>query len=167
MPMPKKPAALARLEGNPGRRPIPQEIDGRGHPEPPPGLNTEEGELWLAIYESLPLGLLTAADSVTMERMAIAWARFRWCQRAIRQSSVVIIARDRLGKERPIKNPLVTVQKMASEEIQQCTAELGLSPLARTRITAEGKEEDDPLALLLDGRRDGAYYRPATRQIEG
>lgn len=160
MPTPRKPAIVKIAEGNPGNRPIPKEINGRGHPDVPPELSTEEGELWVSIYESLPIGLLTAADTAVMERMAIAWARYRQCQRTIRAGRLMVLLPDSRGVDRLVRNPLLAVQRQAADEMHACGEVLGLSPVARTRITTEGKEDEDPLTLLLDGRRDGAYYTP-------
>jgi P27 family predicted phage terminase small subunit len=153
---PRKPTVIRKLEGNPGRRPIPEEIFTVGRPRVPAEFSEEERELWGAIVRSLPVTLLTGADQSVLERMAIAWARFRDCQRTIKAVGLMV-----KGAYAPVRNPYIAIQKWAAEEMQACGNALGLSPVARSRITADNSADDDPLSLLLDGRRDGAYFTPA------
>jgi P27 family predicted phage terminase small subunit len=153
----RKPALIKRIEGNRSRVQIPNEIRGTGRLRVPDYFSPEERRLWAAINGSLPIGLLTGADQSVLERMAVAWARFRECQREI--AVVGLVAKGDRGQS--VRNPLLIVQKQAAEEMQACGEVLGLSPVARTRITADSTADDDPLSLLLDGRRDGAYYTPA------
>jgi P27 family predicted phage terminase small subunit len=114
-------------------------------------LNTEERQLWLVTVESLPVGLLTAADNNALERYAIVWARWRACQREI--------AKGNLNSQANVT--WLKIQREASSEMSKLITELGLSPLARTRLSTDGKEEVDPLELLLDGRKDDQAYRVA------
>ena len=48
-----------------------------------------------------------------------------------------------------VKNPLLIVRRQATQEMQDCGNALGLSPLARTRLTAPEQEDTDPLTVLL------------------
>ena len=145
---PKKPARIREMEGNPGKRRIPKEIAASGLPRPPEGLTEEEFELWTEVYRSLPLGLLTSADSSVLERFACAWARWRQCQRNIRDEG--LLTENREGK--PIRSPWLLVQRACSDEMHRCGTELGLSPVARTRLAVPAPHDDDPLSMLLDGR---------------
>jgi P27 family predicted phage terminase small subunit len=158
MARPRKPALVRELEGNRSRTPIPTEIVARGRPDCPTRLTEDERELWLSVVESLPFGLLTAADNNTLERMAVAWARWRKCQDDINKRGLFVRV---YGSRALRQNPNLDVQKQAAMEMHRASSELGLSPVARTRLTADGKVDADPLELLLDGRRDGAYYAPA------
>ena len=155
MPGRRKPAKVREIEGNRSRTPIPKEIVTKGRPEPDPGLSEEERGLWRHVYDCLPVGLLTAADEAMLERFAVAWQRFRESQQNIRERGVILKTK-RGGLEYP--NPFLKVQVLATAEMQKAGGELGLSPLARTRLAAETAGDKDPLELLLDGRRDGAYY---------
>lgn len=158
MGAPRKPALVRHLEGNRSRTPIPTEIIARGRPECPARLTEDERELWLSIVESLPFGLLTAADNNTLERMAVAWARWRTCQTDINTRGLFVKV---YGCKAMRPNPHLGMQREAAMEMHRASSELGLSPVARTRLTTDGKVDADPLELLLDGRRDGAYYAPA------
>lgn len=152
--MPRKPALIRRMEGNPGRRPIPEEITTLGEVLLPAGLSVEAQDCWHVIKGSLPIGLLSQADTAVMERMANAWARYRECQRFIERAGLMV--RGAMGEMR--RNPYLLVQRQAAEEMHQCGEVLGLSPVARTRIAANlVPPEPDPMELLLDGAGNGMY----------
>jgi P27 family predicted phage terminase small subunit len=146
MSNPRKPAAIRRAEGNRGHRPIPDEVIGLGTPEPPPKLTPSQRERWDDIVHSMPDGYLTAADVSTIERMAVAWATFRETTLALNDKTLV---RGRDGNV--VRNPLLMVRKQAAEEMHLCGLALGLSPYARTRLTAQTKDEDDLLSALMAG----------------
>ena len=111
----------------------------------------------------MPLGLLTSADSSVLERMARGWALYRLAAKVIQRKGPLVQGKTSNGADRILPNPMFKVMRQAAEEMDRCGMQLGLSPYARTRLTAPGAEEEDPLALLLDGRR--LYDDP--KQIEG
>ena len=143
MSNPKKPASIRKLEGNRGHRPIPQEIATVGRPEPPTWLTQKQRDRWDEIVASLLH--LTAADQQVCERMAVAWATFRQTCQLINQSSLLTRGRD----DEPVRNPLLSVRRQAAQEMETCGMALGLSPLARMRLTAPDQDEDDLLSRLL------------------
>jgi P27 family predicted phage terminase small subunit len=147
MPNPRKSSAIRIAEGNRGHRPIPREIEMTGRPEPPAHLTPAELQRWHEIVASLPDGHLKAADTSTLERMAVAWSTFREATILINQSR--LLTRGQHGE--PTRNPLLIVQKQAAEQMNLCGMSLGLSPLARTRLTAPDQETADPLTILLGG----------------
>ena len=156
----KKPAAIRELEGNPGKRPIPKnELPTIGYPEPPAHLTAEQLDRWQDIVGSLPVELMSRADVQVLERMAVAWAAFRQTTVLINQSG--LLTRGRNGEA--VFNPLMRVRNAATEEMQACGLQLGLSPLARTRITAPESEAVDPLTVLLGphGKAWGDEHIPA------
>jgi P27 family predicted phage terminase small subunit len=76
--------------------------------------------------------------------MAVAWATFREITLALNEKTVV------RGKDgNVVRNPLLIVQKQAAEEMHLCGMALGLSPYARTRLTAKREDEDDLLSVLM------------------
>lgn len=103
--------------------------------------------MWQVTYDSMPVGIYTAADSSTLERFVKAWARWRQCEREIKKRVLVDVLNKGWLRE----------QRFAADELYRLGNQLGLSPIARTHLTTEGKEDADPLELLLDGRRDGSY----------
>jgi P27 family predicted phage terminase small subunit len=138
------------MEGNRSNSPIPKEIVAIGTPQPPAHLTAEQLERWHDIVGSLPSELLTSADVQCIERMAVAWATFRQTCTLINKAG--LLTRGQNGE--PVYNPLLRVRSASTEEMQQCGMLLGLSPLARTRLTGQEKEDADPLSVLLGPRGD-------------
>lgn len=159
MARPRKPALTRQLEGNPGKRPLPQDLPGVGKPEPPEHLTEPQRERWNDIVASLPVEFLTRADTQALERMAVAWATFRETSGVINQAG--LITRGANGE--PVRNPLLLVRQAAANEMSDCAMVLGLSPLARTRLTAPETADDDPMAILLGphGKAWGSEHIPA------
>ena len=133
---PRKPAALRYAEGNRGHRPIPREVRMPGKPEMPTYFNAEEAACWQFIISAVPAGLLTRADTSTVERAAVAWSTYRATSRQI--ASIGLLVRTEEG---PRRNPLLIIRRQAAEELARATADLGLSPLARTKLVQAEPEE--------------------------
>lgn len=143
---PRKPALIREIEGNPSRRPIPKdELQGVGRPVAPEHLTPAQADRWQDIVGSLPVALLTRADTAVLERMAVAWAEFREASIAINRSGLIT----RGQNNEPVRNPLLTVRRHAAAEMHACGVMLGLSPAARARISAPEKVNDDPLDVLM------------------
>ena len=162
----RKPRAIKRLEGN--RRKVAraelekEEPRGMGRPRLPVHLSTEERRLWSDVVSSLPSDLLSQADEAVLERFVVAWAEFRDAHVKITKTGTLV-----QSPQGPIRNPLLTVRHQAAREMHLAGGEIGLSPVARARLTTEGREEDDPMALLLGDDLDpaGAWASvPRTRQ---
>jgi P27 family predicted phage terminase small subunit len=136
---------MRQLEGNRSRTPIPRDLPGVGKPVPPAHLTPEQRERWEDVVASLPEPLLSRADVQVLERMAIAWAAYRQTTLLINQSG--LITRGANGE--PVRNPLLFIRQSASHEMHECGERLGLSPLARTRLTTPENVEDDPMDILL------------------
>ena len=144
MSNPRKSAVIRKLEGNRGHRAIPDELIALGKPVPPSHLTAAQLDRWTEILASLPDELLTSADTSTIERMSVAWATFRDCTVALGDRTLV---RGRDGNV--VRNPLLFIRAAAAAEMHACGLALGLSPLARTRLTAPEQQDADPLTVLL------------------
>ncbi|MCU4180673.1 phage terminase small subunit P27 family [Bosea sp. BH3] len=144
---PPKPSRIRRLEGNRGKRAIPASVESRGRPLMPDHLDDEQRGLWRQIEAGMPPGLLTLANSQAVERMTVAWSRFRECQRKI--AALSMFSRGSTGQL--AMSPLIRIQNLAAREMHLAGEALGLSPVARARISAPESVDNDPLALLLDG----------------
>jgi len=156
MARPRKPGLIRQLEGNRSRRDIPPQPAGVGQPVCNPSLSQDEQRFWWAIVDCLPAGLLTRADEQAIERMAVAWARFWDCRERIETIGLVV-----KGPNGPQKNPLLMIERDAREEMHRAGEVLGLSPVARARITTEdGSKDDDPTEVLLGGIERGAWTSP-------
>jgi P27 family predicted phage terminase small subunit len=150
--MPKaqtKPNAIKRLEGNPGKRRIPQEVIAPGRLPPPPGYLTDEQKArWDDIVRALPPGLLATADESAVERAAVSWAAYREITALINgQGPGSFLMKRPDGTF--VASPLYQVRAKLSKEMTTAAFELGLSPLARSRMTAADADDSDPYATLL------------------
>ena len=142
----KKPAALRKLEGNRGKRPIPpDEPKPSGSPRMPDYFNDEQKRLWIAALAHLPRGLIGAADAAFLEVFSISWWTLRTARRDINRIGLMV-----KGSEgQPIRNPLLGIARGAAADLHSFGGDLGMSPAARTRLTAIDDGELDPMELLL------------------
>jgi len=146
-----KPAALKELHGNTQKvanaefqKQIARQAKGNGTPRVPPHLRPYEQRLWRDVVASLPVALLTRADEGVLERYVIAWARLHETQRQIGIEGLTIE-----GPNGTVRNPLLVVQKQATEEMHKAGCEIGLTPVARARLAVDPEASDDPMAQLL------------------
>jgi len=86
----RKPAVVRKLEGNPGKRKIVDDLPGLGKPVIPAHLSLDEQACWRAVVRSLPEGILTSADTQCIERMSVAWSTYRQCAAIIREGAVLV-----------------------------------------------------------------------------
>jgi hypothetical protein len=71
----KKPAAIRRLEGNPGRRPIEESgIEAQGSPFIPEHLPDDARGVIEVIRQSMPSSIYSALDSFLLAAFGMAWA---------------------------------------------------------------------------------------------
>ena len=162
---PKKPSAIKIAEGNRmkvAKAQLKPDPRGIGRPQLPLHLTEVERRLWSDVVASLPIMLLSRADEAVLERMAVAWAEFREVQETIRKTGKLV-----QSPQGPARNPLLIVREKAAREMHLAGEVLGLSPVARARLTDIETAEDDPMELLLgmDGDPAGAWSTlPRTRQ---
>ena len=139
---------MKEIKGNPGKRkvnkaePIPREPIG---PNPPEYLEMSESqsEVWERVYDYTPVGMVTLADEGLL---------YTYC--------VSVDAMLRLGKKTQdvlhqsangdLKvNPALGEIRRLSGTVKSLAAELGLSPVSRTRIAMPEKKNDDERAIAL------------------
>jgi P27 family predicted phage terminase small subunit len=146
---PRKPAALKLIEGNPGKRPLRNDLACSGSPILPHNLSELELFFWNATLNALPAGVLREADSGLIECFVCAWARFRECRRQIARSGLLVRA-----ETGAVRNPLLIVLNQAERSMNAAGAQLGLSPVARARLAHPPAENDHTMAWLLDQDQD-------------
>lgn len=141
-----KPAAIKRLEGNPGKRRI-------GHePEPcaplvrPAHVTGEAARVWARVVRSMPPGMYGAGDAEVLSTFAFASVQHR--------AAVAEVARDGLTITTPqgrIAHPAVAVAARSAELIFKASDRLGLSPVARARLSAPEPKTPSKFDGLLGG----------------
>jgi len=158
-----KPAVIKIREGNRSKvkqGSIKPDPVGVGRLMAPKHLKEDERLLWSKIVRSLPDGLLSSADESTIERMAVAWAQFREATKMIHRTGLMV----RGERNHPVRNPMLIVQRVAGIAMHQAGEMLGLSPVARARLTADKGPATDPMEFLLgmDGDENGAWPETTT-----
>lgn len=144
-----KPNYVKRLEGNRGKRKIPPDIIAPGHLPPAPSYLTDAQKArWDDIVRSLPVGMLASADESAVERAAVAWAAYREITLTINnQGAGAFLMKKPDGSF--VQSPLYQVRAKLEKAMTTAAFELGLSPLARSRMADPNSTDEDPYEALL------------------
>jgi P27 family predicted phage terminase small subunit len=136
----KKPAAIKKLEGNPGKRPIQEEPEPRaGAPKPPADLSGEAFAEWCRIVPDLDaIGLLAKVDRGYLVAYCEAWASFNEARTEIAERGILIPGRD----GGLVKNPAAQIMKDSMDAMLKFGAKFGLSPGDRARMGTAPKAEE-------------------------
>lgn len=145
----KKPLLIKKLEGDRakiGRKKLAalREPVTSGDPIRPDYFGVEENRLWNATIASAPQGLLTAADSMILELFVSSWAMLQQTNRQIAATALLV-----KSERGAVKNPLMTIRRMLTSELNAAAAQMGMSPFARARISAPDASDEDPMQQLL------------------
>jgi P27 family predicted phage terminase small subunit len=145
------PTHLKLLRGNPGKQRIntsePQPEIADEVPDPPPFISGYAAdEWWITGTQLHRLGLLTKVDVAVLAAYCYAYGQWRKAAEALAKME----ANDPLMSGLIIKtkygdaaiNPLVSIARKHAGDMVRYAAEFGLSPCARTRISA-GSGPDD------------------------
>lgn len=148
---PTKPTNLKVLEGNPGKRPLPQ-----NEPKPmpispqcPKWLDPEAKKLWKQLIPELErLGLMTIVDGVAFAGICQRYATWVKCEKYLKKNGLTFETDTGYIQQRPE----VAISQKALADVRAFMTEFGLTPASRARINIkpdEGKE--DPIEALLSG----------------
>lgn len=150
---PRKPAAINRLNGNPGRRAqaITEPKFPSGTPEPPGALTDRSREHWdyaVRMMSHVP-GMLTQADRDVLYLYACAWETFYSAQEAIARDGLLSFGEN----GNPYINPAVNIQSAAMKFIKQTAEGYGFTPSSRSgKQFGGGESEFDPYLAMLQAR---------------
>jgi P27 family predicted phage terminase small subunit len=140
----KKPTHLKVVEGNPGKRALPQnEPKPSGAVPEKPSFSTEEAsECYDRMTNELKImGLLHAADVDSIEIYCETFGVWRRAQRAVARGVLV----NRGTEDRPnwVTNPAWRIARDAAGLLKQLAEQFGLTPAARARIEVPEPDFDD------------------------
>jgi P27 family predicted phage terminase small subunit len=145
------PTHLKLVRGNPGKRrlnkaePAPERV----MPSPPPELSADARLEWDRVAGELHrIGVLSGIDRAALAAYCQAYGRWVVAERAIAKMA----ERDPLTEGLMIKttngnavqNPLVGTANKAMADVVHYAAEFGMTPSARSRITGQSGESDEP-----------------------
>lgn len=162
MGRPRKPTALKVLQGNPGKRPLPEREPKPtvAASSPPEWLDDYAKEMWMEVSPLLVgMRVLTEADRPALVLMASAWADWRKADEVIqmRGSSFEVKEWDRRAEEFVVvglrRRPEVADRADAWRRVRLAISDFGMTPAARAKVaTAEDDAAaDDPVAKWLNG----------------
>lgn len=146
---PPKPTKLKLLEGNPGKRPLPQ-----NEPKPKPiapkcpsWLDKEAKKEWKRLAPELEkLGLLTTVDGTAMAAYCQAYSRWREAEEFITKHGTVMKTPSGYMQQLPH----VSISSTALKHMRAFCTEFGLTPASRTRIDVKPLEgQEDLMEKLL------------------
>lgn len=147
-----KPTALKLLEGNPSRRAL-----NRSEPKPPTSipecpdwLEDEAKAEWVRVGEILGnMGVITEVDATAFAGYCQAYARWREAEEFLSQHGSII--RTPNGYLQQV--PQVSIAQTNLKIMLKFCEQFGLTPSARSRITADKSVEDttDEMEKLLRG----------------
>jgi phage terminase small subunit len=137
------PTTLKKLHGNPGLAKLnehePRPVGELG--EPPPYFNDMQRTIWDYTIRNAPPGMLKAIDRAVVVSLVVHEALF--AEAVVRQNELGLLTR--YGPPPPqgtpdnravIQSPYLSIVNKQSALIRAAASDLGLTPVARTRIVA-------------------------------
>ena len=136
-----KPTKIKRLEGNPGKRPLPArepvmaDLRDGGAPEWLDELGQEE---WARVLGAAPKGLVTAGDVSALGALCQAYSNMRRAISALGAEGW--IAETPNGHKQP--SAWATIERQNRQDYMRACAEFGLTPSSRSRVSLGAEEAD-------------------------
>lgn len=144
------PTALKVLEGNPGKRPLPENEPKPDNPSLvcPDWLTDEAKILWnkyaLVIKD---LGVFKQTDEMSFATLCQEMGRYIELQKIMNERDSYTTKNAR-GGSKPY--PEMAMARECLKNIRALMAEFGMTPSSRTRLSvSEIEEDDDPIAEIL------------------
>jgi P27 family predicted phage terminase small subunit len=132
---PPKPAALRKLEGMAGHRPLNEveELKPRGPlGDPPDFLSPQARAVWQRVADAMPVGVIASADLDLMVAYVQAVSLLEEACRELQKTGAVIMGANDLL----VVSPWCRVQIRQSLLVLRLASELGLTPAARASMAA-------------------------------
>ena len=143
-----KPTKLKLLQGNPGKRKIP---DDEPEPEvcvpdPPEHLSEAAREHWQQVATELAdAGILTRIDRDALGLYCEAYARWVHANQQIQQFGPLVKA----PSGYPMQSPFLAIANKAFDQMRAMLTEFGMTPSSRTKVRVERPDTGDPMDEFL------------------
>ena len=133
-----KPTALKKLDGNPGKRPLPaaEVTPRRTDLAPPEGIGDEARRRWQEVVDAMPPGFITAADLPLLRVYADAWQTYHDAGETIKETGLIARS-ERTGTV--YQHPAVGIRNQAAALIGCTAAKFGLTPSDRAGLEMPDK----------------------------
>lgn len=141
------PVPLKLVRGNPGKRSakVPATVGDPGVPEPPVCLDDEALAEWLRVGPALAdAGVLTPADRGVLAAYCQSWSAWVEAERNIKEFGRMLASPRGL----PILSPWLQVSSLAQQQFLRAAAELGLTPVARARVSVKPPKKANPFEVV-------------------
>jgi P27 family predicted phage terminase small subunit len=151
MAYPRVPTAVKKIRGNPGRRPLREDVDAgvlERLPNPPSWLDDEARKFYrLAGRECMKMQVLARMDVAALVTMSAMWGRWVKAERRLLLEGEVV----RAANGSQVLNPWLTVSNRALDRFCALASKFGGNPADRTRLTLKdsGPDQIDLRALLF------------------
>jgi len=143
-----KPTHLKLVTGNPGKRAInPAEPKAkRSRPSAPSHMSDKARETWGYVTGLLDrMGILTEVDALALEMLCEAYADFLAASATLKElGSDYYETTNQSGSTMYRAHPALAKKQDADRRIRGWLAEFGMTPSARSRVKADGEQEEDP-----------------------
>lgn len=164
-----KPVELKVLEGNPGKRPLPEVPEHSAlTASPPEELPALGRNLWRRLVREFgETKLLQATDREALLVMCDLWAVYCDAMAKTRAIGTLVKATHHNSDRAAVTiNPAWRVARDAIRELEQLWARFGLTPADRARIGmgGQGDEDDDTEEFLFGPRRLSPASEKAARE---
>jgi len=148
----RKPTATALkvIHGNPGKRPLNRHEPRPGVAVPtcPSHLNPSAKAEWRRVARQMAvLGMITELDRAVLASYCQAYGRWVKAERRLKDTPMVI----KLASGVIQQSPWLAIANKQVELMHRFAAELGLSPVSRTRVDARPVGQASTFAGLLGG----------------
>lgn len=129
---PPKPVELRVIEGNPGKRALPETVKPPPEkPNCPAWLQTYAKTVWARLVPRLDeLGLIAYIDVFTLAAYCEAVADYRKATEQLNASALLVTGQ----KGNAVTNPLWRIKRDAAATMNALAGQLGLSPADRVRL---------------------------------
>lgn len=144
-----RPVELRLVDGNPGKRPVPEvppPVSGR--PKAPAFLKGEARKEWnRCIGLMQEMGTLGKETRAALAVYCKAWQRMLDAEAHVAQHGELVSA-PRTGV--PMHNPYLAIANQAAATVVRLAAEFGFTPSSRARLgLKDGPEQKDPASRFL------------------
>jgi P27 family predicted phage terminase small subunit len=146
----KRPLALVRLEGNPGKRKLPkahEEIKvAPVAPDCPDWLDAVAKAEWARVVPLLTImGLVGKIDRTALAAYCQSYSRWVEAEKALSKEGTTIAMESGYSQV----TPNITIAHKYLDKVKSFCAEFGMTPSARARMSIPGKKEDDEFDTFL------------------
>lgn len=153
-----KPPEVHALNGNPGKRPVPNPIPvPLDRPAAPENYDEARVKLWDYFCDAIQgMGLQTSINAPCLELLVDSFYAYRQMQQELQSTEDFVL----FTKAGMSLSAYFRARKALFAEVMQLLVQFGFTPVARAQLAGAGfgsgdeKENDDPLSAILRKRAE-------------